>query len=170
MQAVAVIGPESSGSVFIARVISHVIGGCSRFGEWSGYGFSKDLGKDKLVLHRSVPWMRPKRFHARLSELDELFQAYDDLKYVLTARDPLISCLSKIERFGGDLEEARSDLQRGYPLFAELLNDPRCFLWSYETMCLFGAAYFQQLYRFLGVESGFLPEVNNANAKYIGNN
>ena len=50
--------------------------------------------------------------------------------------------------------------------FAELLDRDDVFLWSYETMSLYGRPYFQRLYRFLNVESDFVPPVRDANARY----
>ena len=37
------------------------------------------------------------------------------------------------------------------------------FIWRYETMIMYGRPYFRRLYRFLGIESDFCPEVVDAN-------
>ena len=44
-----IIGPEGSGSVFIAQVVSFVVGHCRTFGEWSGYGLNDKVGAENLV-------------------------------------------------------------------------------------------------------------------------
>lgn len=163
-----VVGPESSGSVFVAKVVSHVLGHCQEFGDWNGYGFNDKIGADKLVLHRSVPYDRPKKFPTSAAELLEPFQGYDDVKIVLTSRDRTISMSSKIRRFGGGISQARLDLATARPLFAELLDRDDVLVWNYETMVLFGQPYFNRLYRFLGVESDFRPDVVDANNKYVG--
>jgi hypothetical protein len=58
-----VCGPESSGSVLIAKTISHAIGASSQFSDYSGYGYNGEIGIDNLVLHRSIPFLRPKKNH-----------------------------------------------------------------------------------------------------------
>jgi hypothetical protein len=65
--------------------------------------------------------------------------------------------LSKIRRFGGTWTEANEDLAIAQELFAELLDNADDFLWSYETMMLYGQPYFRRLYRFLNVDSPFEP-------------
>ncbi len=161
-----VLGPESSGSVFIARVISFVIGHCRTFGEWNGYGFNDSIGADKLVLHRSIPYMRPKIFPS-LPEILGPLAGYDRIRIVLTSRDRSIMAQSTMRRIGGTAEEAAADLATGDALFAKLLERDDVFLWSYELMNAFGAPYFQRLYRFLGVQTDFVPPVRDENAKYI---
>ncbi len=161
-----VIGPESSGSVFIAQVISFVIGHCRSFGQWTGYGYNGRIGADKLVLHRSIPYMRPKIFPTLLEVLGPL-AGYDQIKIVLTSRDRSIMSLSTTRRMGGTPDEAVADLATAGELFAKLLDRDDVFLWSYESMTLFGAPYFQRLYRFLGVETDFVPPARDENAKYL---
>ncbi len=163
-----VVGPESSGSVFIARVVSYVIGHCQAFGDWDGYGFNDDIGADKLVLHRSVPYDRPRRFPTGAAHLLEPFQGYDDVRIILTSRDKTISTFSKIRRFEGGTKLARMDFATAHPLFTELLDRDDVFVWNYETMVLFGQPYFNRLYRFLRVQSDFCPDVVDANNSYVG--
>ena len=166
---VIVVGPEGTGSVFIARVISHVIGHCRDFGDWDGYGFNDAAGAENRVLHRSIPFMRPKQFHHTPEELLDLFAGYDDVRFVLTSRDRTLANASKMRRFGGSVAEAEDDLSIAMPLFEALLVRDDTFLWSFETMVLYGAPYFQRLYRFLGVTSDFMPEIIDANANRLDN-
>lgn len=163
-----VCGPESSGSVLIAKTISHAVGASKRFSDYSGYGYNGEIGIDNLVLHRSVPFMRPKKSHHDfLDEINLLKIHYNCINYILTTRDPLISIISKTNRFGGDISEGQCDLDQARDFFVSISNEPTCFIWSYETMQLLGGAYFLKLYRFFDIDSTFVPLLRNANAKYI---
>jgi hypothetical protein len=163
-----VCGPESSGSVLIAKTISHAIGASSQFSDYSGYGYNGEIGIDNLVLHRSIPFLRPKKNHHDLqAEIDELKQSYGVINYILTTREPLVSIISKTNRFGGDIDEGQRDLDDARDFFLSISREPTCFIWSYETMLLLGAGYFECLYRFFDVSSDFVPTVRDANKKYL---
>lgn len=163
-----VCGPESSGSVLIAKTISHAAGASKQFTDYSGYGYNGEIGIDNLVLHRSIPFLRPKKNHQDLLvEINELKQSYAVVNYILTTREPLISIISKTNRFGGDLDEGRRDLDDAREFFIAISKEPTCFIWSYETMLLLDAGYFECLYRFFGLQSSFVPAVRDANQKYL---
>jgi hypothetical protein len=165
-KALIVLGYESSGSVFTARVASHVLGKCAWFGQWHGYGFNGAIGDDLVVLHRSIPWMRPKQWHEDPRELLEMFTGYD-VRFVICTRDLSISHLSRIKRFGGSIADYQADSQRATALFTKIIETCPCFVFSYETMVALGQVYFQELYRWLGVKSDFQPEIKDANAAYV---
>lgn len=163
-----ICGPESSGSVLIAKTISHAIGASKQFADYSGYGYNGEIGIDGLVLHRSIPFLRPKKTHRDLlEEISRLKQDYHVINYILTTRDPLISIISKVNRFGGTLDEGREDLELAREFFISISSEPTCFIWSYETMQLLGKAYFQRLYEFFDINSDFVPALRDANSKYI---
>jgi hypothetical protein len=163
-----VCGPESSGSVLIAKTISHAVGASKQFSDYSGYGYNGEIGIDNLVLHRSVPFLRPKKSHHDfIEEINLLKTQYNCINYILTTRDPLISIISKTNRFGGDISEGQCDLDQARDFFVSICNEPTCFIWSYETMQLLGSDYFLKLYRFFDIDSAFVPSLRNANAKYI---
>jgi hypothetical protein len=163
-----VCGPESSGSVLIAKTISHAIGASKQFSDYSGYGYNGDIGIDNLVLHRSVPFLRPKKsHHDLLEEINQLKSCYNIINYILTTRDPLISLISKSNRFGGTLAEGNDDLDQARDFFVTISSEPTCFIWNYETMLLLGDGYFRSLYRFFDIDSSFIPGIKNANSKYI---
>ena len=86
-KAYVVLGFEGSGSVFIAKTISYVIGSCNYFGSWNGFGFNKKLGKDLLVLHRSLPYMRPKKWHDDPEEIKKILEGYEEIKFIIATRD-----------------------------------------------------------------------------------
>lgn len=166
-----VCGPESSGSVFIAKTISHATGASKQFSDYSGYEYNGVIGIDNLVLHRSIPFQRPKKNHqVLLAEINELRQSYDVVNYILTTRDPLISIISKANCYGGDLDEGRRDLDDARDFFISISKEPTCFIWSYETMLLLGAGYFECLYRFFDLQSNFVPAIINQNQKYLLSN
>jgi hypothetical protein len=163
-----VCGPESSGSVLIAKTISHAVGASKQFSDYSGYGYNGEIGMDNLVLHRSIPFLRPKKTHVDLlDEIEQLKQGYNVINYILTTREPTVSIISKANRFGGTLAEGREDLEAAHDFFVSISKEPTCFIWSYETMQLLGSGYFERLYSFFEIESDFVPAVRDANSKYI---
>lgn len=166
-----ICGPESSGSVFIAKTISYVTGHCDFFGEYSGYGFNSNIPCENLVLHRSLPFRRrPKKFQDVLvKEISSFSNKYEFVNYILTTRDKNCSIKSKIRRFGGTIEEAEEDYRKAFQFFEQLVNDDNCFIWSYETMVMMGGPYFQRMYRFFSIESDFYPDIYDGNASYIKN-
>lgn len=163
-----VCGPEGSGSVLIAKTISHATGHCGFYGQYSGYGYNSDTPCENLVLHRSLPYMRPKRFQDSLeAEVAGFSSNYDRVNYILTLRDRHCSVRSKMRRFGGGAEDAESDYRVAMPFFEKLASDDSCFIWSYEAMVLLGKSYFLRMYRFFGIESDFFPEIIDGNAEYL---
>ena len=163
-----ICGPESSGSVFIAKTLSFAIGHCDFFGQYSGYGYNSNTHCENLVLHRSLPHMRPKKYQdSLLSEVETFSKKYQKVNYILTTRDKNCSIESKIRRFGGDAKEAMEDYEITSTFFEKLVNDDNCFIWNYESMILLGKPYFYKMYRHFGIKSDFTPEVYDGNAPYI---
>jgi hypothetical protein len=163
-----VCGPESSGSVFVAKTLSFAIGHCDFFGQYSGYGYNSNDLCENLVLHRSLPYQRPKKFQNSLvEEIAAFSDKYERVNYILTTRDKSCSIQSKIRRFGGFFQEAEEDYKIAAPYFEMLSNDDRCFIWNYESMILLGYPYFLRMYRFFGIDSDFVPEIFDANAPYV---
>jgi len=163
-----ICGPESSGSVMVAKTVSFAIGHCNFFGEYSGYGYNSKGTCENLVLHRSIPYMRPKRFQDSLvEEIAAFSDKYERVNYSLTTRDKNCSIQSKMRRFGGSIKEAEEDYEIAVPFFERLVDDDNCFIWNYESMLLLGKPYFLRMYRFFGIKSDFVPEVYDANAPYI---
>ncbi|MAX74275.1 MAG: hypothetical protein CMH66_11520 [Nioella sp.] len=165
--AIVVTGFESSGSVFISKTISHVNGSCLTFGDWNGHGFNRPIGEDGIVLHRSIPYRRPRRWHDDPAELHEIFIGYDRIRFVLTTRDLSISIASRMRRFGGTTEDYLEDNRRTTRFLQSIMAREDHFIWNYETMCAFQHVYFQQLYAWLGIESSFLPDVVDANRRFL---
>lgn len=166
-KAYVILGFEGSGSVFIAKTVSFVIGSCSFFGEWNGYGFNKELGENNIVLHRSIPFMRPKQWHDKPDEIKKIFKQYDQIKFIIATRDISASILSRVERFGGNLESYQKDNLRAKKLFAKIIKNEDFFIWNYETMLALENIYFRQLYKWLSIKSDFIPELKDGNKKYF---
>ena len=166
-KAYVVLGFEGSGSVFIAKVISYVVGACKNFEDWNGYGFNKKIGEDKLVLHRSIPYMRPKKWHDDPSEIEDILSVYEEIRYVIVTRDLSASMLSRISRFEGNIESYEKDNVRASNFFKKIIKNKNCFIWNYETMVSLGDVYFEKLYNWLLIKSNFFPEVKDGNRKYL---
>jgi len=168
-----ICGPESSGSVFIAKTISFATGHCEFFGQYSGHGFNSDSPCENLVLHRSLPYGRHKKGRSAkfqdslLEEIAEFSEKYERVNFILTTRDKNCSILSKSRRFGVNIDDANEDYAIAAPFFERLVNDDHCFIWNYESMLLFGRPYFLRMYRFFGIESDFTPEVYDGNAPHV---
>jgi hypothetical protein len=167
-KALVVLGYESSGSVFAAKVVSYVTGKCSYFEEWNGYGFNGSIGDDLVILHRSIPYMRPKLWHDEPQELLTLFKGYD-VQFIICTRDLSISHLSRMKRFGGTNADCVADSHRATMLFKKIIENYQCFIFSYETMVALDYAYFKELYRWLNIDSDFKPDIKDGNAPYIEN-
>ncbi len=166
-KAYVVLGFEGSGSVFIAKVISYVVGSCKNFEDWNGYGFNKKIGEDNLVLHRSIPFMRPKKWHDDPREIEDILKIYEEIRYVIVTRDLSASMLSRVSRFGGSIDSYKKDNIRAANFFAKIIKNKKTFIWSYETMVSLGSAYFELLYDWLLIKSIFFPKVYDSNKKYI---
>ena len=166
--AYVVCGPESSGSVFIAQVLSYAIGSCSQYKDYSGYGYNMQARNNGLVLHRSIPFQRPKCWQdSLLEEVDQFKNEYENINFILTTRYTEITLLSKMRRFGGDLSTAREDIVKALPFFQSLAKEKSTFIWNYETMLLLGDAYFSRLYDHFGIDSQFYPETYDGNITYL---
>jgi hypothetical protein len=165
-KAFVILGYESSGSVFTAKVISHVLGKCRHFGQWHGYGFNGQPGDDIVILHRSIPFMRPKLWHDEPAEIFNIFEGYE-VRFVICTRDLTISQRSRVKRFGGTEEDYQADSQRATELFLKIIDKHDCYVFSYETMVALGLGYFKILYKWLNVESEFSPKIEDGNSPYL---
>jgi len=167
-KAFVITGPESSGSVYISKIIAHVVGKSS-FGDWPGYGLCGQIGDDIVVLHRSQPFMEWNKYFT-LDQFKEMFDGYQ-IYFICTTRDITISNISKVNRFGRNQQACAENLQKSRSIVAEILaNQELSIIWSYETFIYLGPAYLEILYRFLNVRSNFYPDnIIDGNTKYLPN-
>ncbi len=157
-KAFIITGQESSGSVFISRVIAFALGVDSRYGGWSGYGYCGKLGDDIIVHHRSQPSDRPPQFFS-LNDFQTLFEGYE-LYFIITTRDINIIQKSKKKRFGYDFNSSSKHRQIAKKILKDIMEHEKFLIWNYETMIFLGYPYFKQLYDFLGVNSTFItPDI-----------
>jgi hypothetical protein len=171
-----VIGPESSGSTLIAKIISTALNGNS---EWNGRGFNCcnsatcDLDNDfvypcseveHLVCHRSLPFM----LEPKWPPIKKWQKTYD-ARFIICTRDTTISQLSVASRFKRKAETIVDHQKTAKQIVAELLDsEEKCFIWSYETFMCLHENYLQELFKFLKIESNYFPEtLKDANVKYI---
>lgn len=163
---VVVTGFESSGSVFAAKVVSLVLGKCSRFGEWNGYGLNGVEGDEVVVLHQSMPSRRPKLWLDSLITNIQQFKEYD-VSVVVCTRDLNISKQSRMARFGGSLESYTRDDERARLALVELMSKYRSFVFGFESAVSLRDSYYQVFFEWLGVQSSFSPKVFDANKPYV---
>lgn len=161
---VIVIGPESSGSMLIAKICSHVLG-IDKFGEWNGVAWS-DKGGDK-VCHRSLPYGNPSKFPNIMKWIKENEQNYD-IYFILTTRDVTLSEISRLNRWSKPYDQIRRESLKAKEIMNKIMGgNVKYFLWSYETFMFLEKAYLDCLYNFLNVESEYMPNLMDANKDKI---
>lgn len=142
---ILIIGPESSGSAFIGKTIAHACGI-----EWDGYGEIEGFE------HISLPTKRGAIF----PKVD-----FNRNHIIVTTRDTNISAKSKVQRF--NRRNPAAENKRAAKILGEIIDRDNVFIWSYETMIFLGRPYFKLLYKFLGIESDYVPEIIDQNIKYF---
>lgn len=150
--------------MLVARILAGVLG-IEKYGEWNGVGWV-DNGRHK-VCHRSLPFNIPPQYPdiARwISENELNYEIY----FVITTRDITISEVSRVNRFSKSREQVKKESIKAKGIIADLLNsEQKCFVFSYETFMFLELEYLQQLYRFIGIESDFMPEISDGNRRRL---
>ena len=158
------IGPESTGSMLVAKIIADVLG-VERYGQWNGVGWI-DKGTNK-VCHRSLPFNIPPQYPNIEQWISSNQESYD-IFFVLTTRDITLSEKSRINRFGKNLHQVGLESIQAKNRILDLLNsEQKCFIFSYETFMYLELGYLKELYRFLDVESEFIPTLIDGNRKKL---
>ncbi len=157
---VFVIGPESSGSMLVAKICSHVLG-IHKYGDWSGVAWS-DKGHHK-VCHRSLPYGNPPKYpdvEQWISDNEKNYAIY----FILTTRDITISELSRFYRWAKPFKQSQKESAKAMNIMCMIINSKyKYFVWSYEAFMFLKKEYLNSLYQFLGVESEFIPNLIDAN-------
>ena len=162
-----ITGPERSGSRFIAKVVSYVVGLNEEY-NWPGYDLKGTIGDSKICLHRSQPFKNLNQF-SPLRQFENEFAGYN-LNFILTTRDMSIV---KYSKFLHDPTLSHQKLSHDQKTSRQIISDiiqsrHRSFIWNYETMIYLGDVYFRQLYSFLDSDSEFIPpDLVDGNAKYL---
>jgi hypothetical protein len=164
---VFVVGPESSGSRLIAKIIAHALG-VQQYGEWNAnYVCHKGAHK---VYHLSLPSGYPSRFPDIKSLIDSHRDDYD-MYFVLTTRDTTISETSRLDRFRRrEYARIQKETMKAREMMIEVIRSGHAFfIWSYETFIFLGKDYLNTLYAYLGLKSDFMPPLEDGNKKRIIN-
>jgi len=166
-KAYIITGPESSGSVYISKIISWVVDKDKAYGDCDGYGMNGKVGDKIVCLHRSQPFGKDKRFFS-LSEFESLFKGYD-IYFIVTTRDGSISNRSKKKRFKHTIKEMKTHRAKSKKIIKEILeSEHKSFIWNYETFMYLQKVYLNELYNFLGTKKSFpLNDIKDANIKYL---
>jgi len=173
-----VIGSESSGSTYIARVLHRCLVG----GEWSGRGWNCcDVWNcdaksnflhphkmvDNLICHRSLPFGP----HEDLNWPNiEGWLANYDAKFLLCTRDRSLSEQSRRVRWGTDRDYAK-DTDLAVSVMKDLMRElpERTYIFNYESFMLLGDAYLDLAYDFLEIEERYYPDdLADANPPHVG--
>ncbi|WP_417608711.1 hypothetical protein [Owenweeksia hongkongensis] len=171
-----VIGPESSGSTFIAKVISTALNGdtgwngrgfncCNKWDCDRENGFTKSCSEVKhLVCHRSLPFGEISQWPP-ISEWEDFY----DANFILCTRDASISSNSVLDRMKRTQKSRNLNLLKSTEIIKDIIgSESKSMIWSYETFVLLQEAYLKQLYDFLKIKSDYLPDsIIDANSKYI---
>lgn len=164
---VFVIGPESSGSQLIAKIIAHVLN-VRKYTDWKGGGWAiaQTENFDNNVVHRSLP---DGGLETLYPDIDEWVNKYNnkEIYFVLTTRDQNIVALSKKRRFNRTNKDCEMNRKKSREILEYVIANFRYFIWSYETFLYLQESYLKILYNFLGEDSDFHIELYDGNKKYI---
>jgi len=154
---VLVISPESCGSKLVAKIVAHVLG-IKKYGDWFGGG--KVFTEKDEVYHVSLPRTKKREF----VDIKPLVSWSTHI--VVTTRDHNISADSKCQ-YCETIEQAIQENEIAKSMLEPILQYRKTFVFSYETFIYYRLTYLKLLYRFLGVESSFIPSLHNGNRKYL---
>lgn len=92
-----------------------------------------------------------------------------DVRVVLTVRDRTVAINSKCrEHTEGDRDLAAAEMDQAVAIMKAVLQQhDKCIVCSYEALMTLGAAYLQEVYAFLDIQSDYQPDFKDGNAKYL---
>lgn len=161
-----ITGPESSGSVFISKVISYYVGATKNINDWSGKGYCKSINPNIKILHRSQPFLNANQY----CTLKQFQEEIPDMKlyFILTTRYHPFSALSKKKRFGRTEEDIINNLAKSKSILNEIIKSKEnYFIWNYETMLYLNETYFDLLYNFVEGTNKYYPKIQDGNLAYF---
>ena len=165
-KAFIITGPESSGSVFISKVIANYVGATTNIDDWNGHGYCNSLKPNIKILHRSQP-SRKANNYCTLKQFKEEFKGMD-LYFILTTRYHEFSNLSKIKRFKRTNEEIVNNMAQSKLILSEIIkSNEKYIIWNYETMLHLNEVYFDLLYDFVKGIKKYYPKIKDGNINYI---
>jgi len=166
---IIVVGPESSGSMLIAKICAHALD-LAEFGDWNGVG---GIGDDKVgdkVIHRSLPYGDPPIFPNIKNWIEEYGNSHE-LYFVLTTRDISMSEVSRHNRWSKTFKQSTVESDKAREILTGIMKDESdldYIIWSYESFMFLKEDYLQTLYDFIGVKSDFIPKLIDANRRKVG--
>ena len=166
MKAFIITGPESSGSVYIAKIIAFVLGATENISDWSGRGFCDSRIPDIEIIHRSQPWGTASQY-SDVNDFKNIFNGYD-LYFIVCTRYHMISNKSKESKFNRTGIDLKNNLVKSKSIFTEIIKNEKSFIWNYETMLYLREIYFDLLYKFLESKKSYYPtDIIDGNVKYL---
>ncbi len=161
-----ILGPESSGSRLMSRTLAHVLD-IEDFDDWDGAGPKQN--EYHKVWHESLPAGEVPQF----ADIDQMIKEHINdyaLYFILTTRDITISESSRMARFAKPLEQVQQETRTALSIMRNLINsDRQTFIWSYESFMFLGKDYLNLLYRFLEIDSDFMPALIDGNRERLVN-
>jgi len=114
-----------------------------------------------------MPFGAPPRFPSIEEWISENANDYD-IYFILTTRDATISEFSRVARFSKTLTEVRQDSETARTLMRKVIDSgEKNLIWSYEAFMFLREDYLKRLYSFLGVDSDFIPPLQDGNEMRI---
>lgn len=66
------------------------------------------------------------------------------------------------------MEQVKGESLNAKVIISELLgSEQKCFIFSYESFMFLELEYLRRLYKFLGIESDFIPEIADGNKRRL---
>lgn len=159
-------GLGSTGSMLIARTLAHVLD-VADYGNWEGNGSVSN--KKNKIFHTSFPTGKTEPVFPDIQKFIEEHKDTHNIYFVLTTRDETIASISTRRRFLWRKERIKKQNIISQEKMRQVIEDNnfQSFIFSYETFQFLGKTYLNELYVFLGIESNFMPDVYDANKKYV---
>lgn len=155
------VGPESSGTKWVAKYIALSLGVIKKYDDWDGNWEVEN--EQHKVIHRSLPHSERDNF----IDLED-FGNPDNLKVVICIRDRNIAKKSALVLHNrGNNALAEKMLERARKSIIKFINsDYDCYLFSYETATYLKDEYFKLLAQHLNIPHVDIP-IRNENLKYL---
>jgi len=150
-----VVGPESSGSTYLSKLINRYLG----YDEWDG----KNFNEAGTICHNSIP------NNGEFPSLKEWI-SYKNPVFIWCVRDMTISEVSRFRRWGE--REYKKDTHQAKIILSELKRTGLpLFLFSYEGLCAYKDIYLDYFYDWLDKYAKskrlYPNDIKDGNNKYL---
>lgn len=162
-----IIGPESSGSVFISKVIAYSLGITKTISDWNGHKVYPSK-KNPKIFHISLP-SKMENIFKNLNDLKKMFPNRK-LKFIICTRYSPIANISQKNRFNRSDKIIKNNNKISKQILTDIIKKEQNFIWNYETMLYLENTYFDLLYDFLKSKIIYYPDnIIDGNIKYLNN-